>query len=81
MKVICDETYQFLRDSYERVIQDLLDDPTGAGLTTAQLNEWYETLVVVGKNCELDFWEVAKQEGTDYEITRFKRLLAGLEEE
>jgi len=69
------KTYEFLRDAYTKVVQELLDDPTGSGLTQLELQEWYSTLVEVGEECNLDFWTVAEAEGTDYELKRFRAML------
>lgn len=74
--IISETTFDFLVNSYENSIHEFLDDPDGmTGSDAQQIVEIYENLTLVGKDINKDFWEIAKQEGTDYEIGRLVYFL------
>jgi hypothetical protein len=77
MHTISPFTFEFLVDSYTRRIDDWLDDPDESftGWSKEEFLAWYDGMLQVGKECGNDFWEVAKREGTDYEIDRAKTML------
>jgi hypothetical protein len=73
---ISDKTFGFLRDSYERSVQEFLDDPDGCTCNDPSLlMEHYANMVEVGENVGVSFWEMAAGEGTQYEIDRLQEML------
>jgi hypothetical protein len=77
MKMICDRTFELLRSIYVQVVHELLDDPDEqfTGWTHKEFADYFDTLVVAGKDCELDFWAIAEVEGSGFEIDRLKTML------
>jgi hypothetical protein len=69
-------TFYFLQQAYIERVQQFLDDPDGCSCNDLNLlKEEYELLLDVGSNCGKPFWEIAKQESTEFEINRLKQML------
>jgi len=77
MKMVSEKTMEFLRDQYERVIDDWFDDPDGqfTEWTPAEFAAWYQMMLTVGQECGKDFWQTAWAVATDYEIDRVQEML------
>lgn len=69
------KTHEFLCYSYKKEVASLLDDPYGVCSSKDELLEYYEDLQIIGRDCDLDFWQVAKEEGNEIEINRLRDLL------
>lgn len=68
---------KFLRDAYERTLEEWFDDPDEqfTGWTHAEFLKWFEEMVQIGKEIRKPLWTVAKKYATDYEIDRVKKML------
>ena len=91
MRTITDTTFSFLKNQYERWVQEFLDDPDGMctpdltkirpgdpGWEQAVANEivlHYRELSVIGPDCDTTFWAVALKEATTHEINRLVEAL------
>ncbi len=63
------ETFEFVVDSYRNAVGALLDDPD------ADAKSDYVRFKRIGKEIGLDFWEVAKEEATEYERLRLREIV------
>ena len=77
MILVSEKTVEFLRDAYERTIDDWFDDPDEGftGWTPEEFLEWYKAMLAVGEDIEMNFWETAWKVSTDFEIDRVQRML------
>lgn len=77
MKMVSEQTMEFLRVAYAQIIDDWFDDPDERFIdwTPADFAEWYERMITVAKDCGYDFWDVARAVATDYEIDRVQQML------
>lgn len=64
--VVTSRVFRFAQQSFETLIENLLDDPSNMGWTFAELR-------ALAKDLDLDFDELCRK-GTPFEQERFKRL-------
>jgi hypothetical protein len=79
---ISEQTLTFLREQYERNLDDWFDDPDEqfTGWTHAEFLEWYNRMVAIGNEIGTPFWKVAERGHEDFgpsedEIDRVKAML------
>lgn len=74
---ISEEALEFLREQYRDSLANWLDDPDEqfTAWTHAEFLEWYEKMIRIGKEVGFEFWTVAAEEATEYEINRAKKML------
>lgn len=71
MATMSEYTLSWARGQYRREVQAFLDDPTPAEAKAA-----YIQLQLVGSELGLEFWAVAREEGTEFEIERLREMTA-----
>jgi hypothetical protein len=78
MVLITKESYDFLKDSVIQAIDSFVDDPHEVceGITEVKL--YYEKLVELCKDCDMDFWKVVNEDAKGSLIkstVKFRKLL------
>ena len=76
--MISEKSFEFLKERLANQIAEFLDDPDGmCGPDAKEIGQHYEFLCTVCRDCEVDFWQLAKEEDrTEYEEKRLKEYLA-----
>jgi hypothetical protein len=70
---ITNETWDFAQAWFLREVCELLDDPSG--YAEGNIKEDVEELRRIAIDLDLDFDHLIKENGTDYEIERLKKLI------
>ncbi len=64
LRQISQTTFDFLKSQYKQAVHNFCDDPDEVCSTPEEAVEYYNTLCLVGFECGLAFWDVAKEEMT-----------------
>lgn len=76
-KYVRPETFKYAQERFEEDVDNLLDDPYGMFPFKDQLQEGIKKMRALAEDLELDFDELVKKNGTEYEIQLLEKLEHG----